>query len=85
MINKWERVSRAVGDNVTEITYRNETYPGARIVSCKHKVENHSPRGFWEYTNFIVKRGPLQSREFWRMKDAKEFAEKGCPDYENHH
>ena len=55
MKDKWRKVSKEVHDNVTEILYQNEAYPGVLIVSEKVQVKNNSPRGFWEYTHFFVK------------------------------
>lgn len=75
MKDKWMKVGRAVGGTVTEITYENEDFLGVKIVSCKQKTKNNSPRGFWECTHFFVRRG-TESKEFWRLSDAKEYVEK---------
>ena len=83
MKDKWVRVSKGVHDNVTEILYQNEVYPGVMIVSEKVQVKNSSPRGFWEYTHFFVKYEG-KSKEFWHLKDAKEYVAKG-EHHESHH
>lgn len=77
MKNRWEKVGRKVGKDQTEIIYENPIYPDVQIVSCKVKTENHSPRGFWEYTHYFVRLLLLnEEKEFWRLKDAKEHVEK---------
>ena len=83
MRDKWRKISKEVHDNVTEILYQNEAYPGVLIVSEKVQVKNSSLRGFWEYTHFFVWYGG-ESKEFWHQKDAKEYVAKG-EHHENHH
>ena len=83
MKDKWVKIGKEVHDNVTEIVYQNEVYPGVMIVSEKVQVENSSPRGFWEYTHFFVKYEG-KSKEFWHLKDAKEYVAKG-EHHESHH
>ena len=74
-MHKWERTGRMIGESLSIITYRNEDYPGVKIESHKERVKNQSPRGFWEYTHFFVVDG-TERKEFWRLKEAKEFVEK---------
>lgn len=77
MKNEWKKVGRRVSADRTENIYENSTYPDVQIVSCKVKTENHSPRGFWEYTHYFVRLLELnEEKEFWRLKDAKEHVEK---------
>ncbi len=75
-MHKWEKAGQMIGKSLSIITYMNKDYPGTRIKSYKERVKNESPRGFWEYTHFFVVTDTEQ-KEFWRLKDAKEYVENG--------
>lgn len=77
MKDGWKKADRKESEDRTEIIYENPIYPDAQIVSCKVRTENHSPRGFWEYTHYFVRLLELnEEKEFWRLKDAKAHVEK---------
>lgn len=83
MKDRWRKIRQEDRGDEVEIIYQNEAYPGVLIMSCRHRVKNFSPRGFWEHTSFLVKYAG-DSKEFWRLKEAKEYVAKGGH-HENHH
>ena len=71
----WTKIARS--DDGSVITYAADgTDERLLVQSVKHTVEHANRGGTWEYTSFFVICDGVELIEKWRLKEAKEYAEK---------
>lgn len=70
---KWEKTGRTVKANGESTT----TYTGGRwkIESRKRAIEHSARGGYWMHTSYFLLFPDGREREFWRLQDAKKWAE----------
>lgn len=73
---KWEKTGRTVKDNGESTTYYAAEKGKLRIESRKKAIPHAGGRsGYWMHTSYFLIMEDGTEREFWSLKDAKEYAE----------
>ena len=72
----WKKIDKTVNESGTTITYKAEGSPFL-IQSRKRHIPHANGIGTWDHTSFFVLANGHEIKEFWSLKDAKEFIEKG--------
>lgn len=71
---KWRQIDKSVREDGTTITYAEEHTPF--LIQSRKKHIPHSGRpGTWDHTTYFVLYRGFDVKEFWTLKDAKEWAE----------
>lgn len=80
---RWTKQSKTVSEDGTLIVYDGEG-TDLVIVSYKKRIEHASRDGYWYHTTFFLHDVITDwEKEFWTMKDAKEFAEQMIEEVED--
>ena len=82
-IVKWEKVDRIENEEGTTIKYCTEgSIFGSKFIlveSRKRHIPHANAKGphdTWDHTSYFVTQNGQDIKEFWRLSEAKEFAEK---------
>ena len=72
---KWVFSEKTTNSEGTTITYRDVKNPWLVVQSRKRHIPHASGIGTWDHTTYFVIANGVQSKEFYRLGDAKEYAE----------
>lgn len=72
---KWERMAKEVTEAGTTIVYNAVGCP-LEIQSRKRHIPHANGCGTWDHTTYYVMFNGYDLKEFYSLKDAKEYAEK---------
>lgn len=72
----WEKVSKSVREDGTTITYQCKGNPWLIIQSRKRHIPHANRSGTWDHTTYFVLINGVEEKEFWALKDAKEYCNK---------
>ena len=75
-MSRWVKTSTQISRKGTVIQYANADYPGILIESRKMPIPRAADQGYWMHTSYFLIHGE-EEKEYWRLKDAIEAAEKG--------
>lgn len=70
---EWKKTGKTVSDEGTTISYSSGT--AYTIESRKRHIPHANGIGTWDHTTYFVMKDGAEVKEFYRLKDAKEFAE----------
>lgn len=83
MTIKWEKVEKNVNREGTTITYEAKGF-GLYIQSRKRHIPHANGVGTWDHTTYWLLAPVIGfEKQFWSMKDAKEFAEQKAKEAQN--
>lgn len=71
---KWIKAEKRVSKEGTTITYTGDY--GLTIESRKRHIPHANRSGTWDHTSYWLLKDGKEVKEFFSLKDAKEFAEK---------
>lgn len=71
---KWIKTEKTVSKEGTTITYTGDH--GLTIESRKRHIPHANRIGTWDHTSYWLLKDGKEVKEFFSLKDAKEFAEK---------
>lgn len=80
---KLEKVEKNVNREGTTITYKATRDDGLTVYiqSRKRHIPHANNSGTWDHTTyFVIWDNGMKEKEFWTLKDAKEFADKSWRD-----
>lgn len=70
----WEKIGKDVDANGTTVCYAAHG-SSLTIESRKRHIPHANGSGTWDHTSYFVMKDGVEIKEFYRLKDAKEFAE----------
>lgn len=73
---RWEKTGRKVYKNGgSDTTYTLKEFPELEVQSRKRPVSHANGEGYWMATSYFVVEHGTDVKEFWRLSEAKEYAE----------
>ena len=83
MAIKWKQIEKNVNHEGTTITYYAEGF-GIYLQSRKRHIPHSNREGTWDHTTYWLLVPTVNfEKEFWRMKDAKDYAEQKVKEAQN--